>query len=127
MMTRWICVFLVACTAQAKPAPVAPTPPPLPPKVERPAPPPPRNFVCESFATVNPKAVCTAELTDAPPHSTHSARIAIDAQLIRCMLNSASPSIVCSDLIVVQMVPPPPVEDKKPAPKKPAAPKKKGK
>lgn len=61
--------------------------------------PAPRNFVCESFAAVNPKATCTPEMTDVGQYHMHSARVVIDQTLIRCVINDAAASVVCAPLI----------------------------
>src|SRR5690606_22717779 len=87
----------------------APVVKPAPEPTATPAP-APRNFVCERFAALNPSAVCTPELTDAPPRHTHSARVVLDTQLIACMTDDTTPSIVCSEPVVVRMQPQPPAE-----------------
>ena len=90
---------LSACTMPQKAASVAPAPPP-------------RNFVCETFAALNPSAVCTPERTEP---RVHSARVVLDAQLIRCAITDTMTSIVCSEPIVVHMQPvPAPPADAKP-------------
>lgn len=128
MLRILIAIALTACIKQA-PAPQAPKAEPA--KVEPlPAqsngelklmPSAPRNFVCESFAAVNPKAVCTPEESGAGEFHTHSARVAIDGMLVSCMKNDRTPSVVCTDLIVVQ-----PTQQRS-EDKPPASPKKKGK
>ena len=116
------CLILTACHPAATPQ----LPQPIAAPVVRPAPEPtaapapaPRNFVCERFAALNPSAICTPELTDAPPRHTHSARVTLDTQLIACITDDTTPSIVCSEPIVVRMQPvPAPPADAKPAKKK---------
>lgn len=121
-----LCLFLVACTVPQKAAPAAPAPA-APNEVtmanaharemkarvarDSSAAPPPHNTICERFAELNPEAVCTPELTDAPPNHTHKARIKLGTQLIACLTNVTTPSIVCSDPIVVQMQPQPKAEE----------------
>lgn len=91
-----IAFVLLGCT---RPAPQAPTPVQAP-VVEPTKPAPPsRNFVCESFAAVNDKAICAPELSGDGDRSTHTARVTIDQQIIRCALNDTTPSIVCGPLI----------------------------
>ena len=106
---------LSACTMPQKAASVAPEPQPVvKPPVVKPAP-APRNFVCERFAALNPSAICTPELTDAPPRHTHSARVTLDTQLIACITDDTTPSIVCSEPVVVRMQPQPQTPAEKPA------------
>lgn len=95
---------LSACTMPQKAAPVAPAPKPVAKPVAKPTPAPPRNFVCETFAALNPSAVCTPERTE---EHVHSARVTLDTQLIRCAITDTMTSIVCSEPIVVQMQPQP--------------------
>ena len=95
---------LSACTMPQKAASVAPEPQPVvKPPVVKPAL-APRNFVCKTFAALNPSAVCTPERTE--PH-VHAARVVLDAQLIRCAITDTMTSIVCSEPIVVHMQPVP--------------------
>lgn len=77
-----------------------------------------RNFVCERFAEVNPKAICTPESTDEGGHHLHRARVAIDGQLISCVINDTAVSVVCDYLIAVAQQPPQPAPAE--APKTPA-------
>lgn len=106
-------VLLTACTATREPAQppqnaASPTAPAAD-KVTTPsAAPTPRNFVCERFAAINDKATCTPESTDEGEHHLHRARVAIDGQLISCVINDTSASVVCDFLIAVQQQPPPP-------------------
>lgn len=81
----------------------------------------PRNFVCERFAYVNKNAQCFPEYSDAGDRHTHSARVVIDQQMIACIINDVTPSVVCTDLITVPAPapqpepPPPPSSAKAPA------------
>lgn len=83
-MHRYILPLLIACnSSQATP----------------PAPPPPRNFVCERLAVVNEKATCKPELSGVGDLSTHTARVTIDKDTLACALNAGQVSMVCAPLI----------------------------
>lgn len=133
MLRILITIALTACIKQSPPTKLAfpPCDGPLlvlgdgemkcmpKPKEPAPQPPAPRNFVCERFAAVNEKAVCTAELSDVGEFHAHTARVAIDQMLLSCFTNDRTPSVVCTDLIVVQ-----PTQQRSEEPKKPPAKKK---
>lgn len=114
-MRLLILAFILSACAHTTPPPAVPqvAAPASAKPVAKPTPAPPRNFVCETFAALNPSAVCVPERTE--PH-IHSARVTLDTQLIRCAITDTMTSIVCSEPIVVQMQPqpaPPPAPSKK--------------
>jgi len=111
-----IAFLLSACTRYVAAPPKTPGSTPAPTSAK--PTPAPRNFVCESFAAVNDKAACVPELTGAGQHKTHTARVTVDAQIIRCAINETTPSVVCSPLI---WIPPAPEAAPAPEPAKPAA------
>lgn len=99
------CTHYVAAPAQpSAPKAIKPDPATAQAKKER-------NFVCESFAAVNDKAACVPEMTDAGERHTHTARVTLDQQIIRCALNDATASVVCSPLIYF----PPPEPETQPS------------
>lgn len=113
-------LVVAACTTSVPPSAPSTTPvaaPISPPKAAPETAPraAPRNFVCERFADINAKAICTPESTDEGEHHLHRARVAIDQQLISCVINDANASVMCADLIVIQQ---PPASAPAPTPKK---------
>lgn len=102
-------IALTACTSGSKEPEVQAAP------AAKVAAPPPRNFVCERVKIANETAKCTPEYTDAGEHHTHSARVEVGKKIVSCVINDATVSVVCGDLIAA---PQPPAQPQPEEPKK---------
>lgn len=123
MRSLILAIVLVGCVHRqpqqiAAPQPVAPAKEEPTAAAATPTLNPVTNLVCERFAIINPTAKCTPEDTAAGEHHLHRARVELGGQLIACVINDATPSIICSEAIIVSMQPPPPSEPSKPEPPK---------